>query len=63
MHPNSPDEKGLLIYVADPNKPPAAAEELRTILQKLGLNVPFVARPGFGENAFSLFIGPRPQQG
>src|ERR1700719_1758983 len=25
VHPNSPDEKGLMIYVGDPNKPPAAA--------------------------------------
>lgn len=60
-HPNSPDEKGLLIYVADASKPPTAAEELRTILLKLGINVPFVIRSGFGEGAFSLFVGPRPQ--
>lgn len=59
VHPNSPDEKGLLIYVADPNKPPAAAEELQSILQKLGIDVPFVTRPGFAPTNFSLFIGPR----
>jgi hypothetical protein len=60
LHPNSPDEKGLLIYVADPNKPPPAAEELRNIMLKLGLDVPFVARLGYGPPTFSLFVGPRP---
>ena len=60
VHPNSPEEKGLIIYVADPNKPPPAAQELRTIFKRMGLDVPLVARPGFGPPSFSLFIGPRP---
>jgi hypothetical protein len=60
VHPNSPDEKGLLIYVGDVNKPPEAAQELRTVLLKLGINVPFVPRPGFGLDTFSLFVGPKP---
>lgn len=60
VHPNSPDEKGLLIYVADANKPPSAAVELHTILLRLGLDVPFVSRSGYGPAGFSLFIGPRP---
>jgi hypothetical protein len=60
VHPNSPDEKGLMIYVSDVNKPPEAALELRAILLKLGINVPFVARPGFGPPTFSLFVGPKP---
>jgi hypothetical protein len=60
VHPNSPDEKGIMIYVADSNKPSEAAQELRATLLKIGLDVPFVARPGFGPDAFSLFVGPRP---
>jgi hypothetical protein len=60
VHPNSPDEKGLMIYVSDVNKPPEAAQVFRTVLLKLGINVPFVARPGFGTDTFSLFVGPRP---
>jgi|HubBroStandDraft_6_1064221.scaffolds.fasta_scaffold206128_2 hypothetical protein len=60
VHPNSPDEKGLMIYVADPNKPPAAAKELQAVLLKLGIDVPFVERPGFGPPTFTLFVGPRP---
>jgi hypothetical protein len=60
VHPNTPDEKGLLIYVADPHKPPAAAETLRTILLALGINIPFVSRVGIGPPTFSLFVGPRP---
>jgi hypothetical protein len=60
VHPNSPDEKGLLIYVANPDKPPPAAQELQAILRKLGINVPFVPREGFGEETYSLFVGPRP---
>jgi hypothetical protein len=60
VHPNSPDEKGILFYVADPKEPPAAAKELYAALLKLGIDVPFVARPGFGGTTFSLFVGPRP---
>ena len=60
VHPNTPDERGIMIYVADFNKPPEAAQELRSALLKIGLDVPFVTRPGFGPDAFSLFIGPRP---
>jgi hypothetical protein len=59
VHPNSPDEKGLMIYVEDPNKPPAAAKELQAVLLKLGIDVPFVARLGFGPT-FTLFVGPKP---
>jgi hypothetical protein len=60
IHPNSPDEKGLMIYLAEPNKPPAAAKELQAVLLKLGIDVPFVARPGFGPPTFTLFVGPKP---
>jgi hypothetical protein len=59
VHPNSPDERGLMIYVADPSKPPEPAQELKTTLSKLGIDVPFVARPGLKEADFSLFVGPR----
>jgi hypothetical protein len=59
IHPNSPDERGLMIYVENPNKPPAAAKELQTVLLKLGIDVPFVARPGVS-NTFTLFVGPKP---
>jgi hypothetical protein len=58
VHPNSPDEKGLMVYVSDVNKPPEAAQELRKILLKLGIDVPFVARQGAGASG-SLFVGPR----
>jgi hypothetical protein len=60
VHPNSPDEKGLMIYVKDPSKPPETAQVLRTVLLKLGIDVPFVVRPDFSTNGFSLFVGPRP---
>jgi hypothetical protein len=60
VHPNSPDEKGIMIYVADPNKPPAAATELKAILLKLGIDVPFVPRPGFGPERYTVFVGPAP---
>jgi hypothetical protein len=60
VHPNAPDEKGLLIYIGDINKPPEAAQQLRVILLKLGIDVPFVARPGFAPTGFTLFVGPRP---
>jgi len=60
FHPNSPDEKGLMIYVVDPNKPPASAQELRAALLKLGIDVPFVARAGFDPLRFALFVGPKP---
>jgi hypothetical protein len=62
LHPNSPDEKGLMIYVADPDKPPAAAKELQDALLKLGIDVPFVPRLGFGPTGFILFVGPRPRR-
>jgi hypothetical protein len=60
VHPNSPDEKGLMIYISDLNKPPEAAQVLRTVLLKLGINVPFAVRPDFGPTVFSLFVGPKP---
>jgi hypothetical protein len=60
IHPNSPDERGFMIYVGDPDKPPAAAKELQAVLLKLGIDVPFVARPGFGPPTFTLFVGPKP---
>ncbi len=59
-HPNSPDEKGLLIYVLDANNPPDAAKELKSILLKLGIDVPFMPRPGFSPPYFTLFVGPKP---
>jgi hypothetical protein len=61
VHPNSPDEKGIMIYVIDPSRPPESAQELRRILRKIGIDVPFVARPGFGPTTFSLFVAPRPE--
>jgi hypothetical protein len=60
VHPNSPNEKGLMIYVSDPSKPPEAAQVLRGVLLKLGINVPFVVRSDFGPTGFSLFVGPKP---
>jgi hypothetical protein len=59
IHPNSPDEKGLMIYVEDTDKPPLAAKEFQAVLLKLGIDVPFVARPAFGPS-FTLFVGPKP---
>jgi hypothetical protein len=60
VHPNSPNEKGLMIYVNDPSKPPEAAQVLRTVLLKLGIDVPFVLRSDVAPTGFSLFVGPRP---
>jgi hypothetical protein len=60
FHPNAPDEKGLMIYVVDPNKPPTSAQELQATLLKLGIDVPFVARAGFDPLRFALFVGPKP---
>jgi hypothetical protein len=60
VHPNSPSEKGLMIYVNDPSKPPEAAQVLRTVLLKLGIDVPFVVRSEFAPTGFSLFVGPKP---
>jgi hypothetical protein len=50
-----------MIYVIDPSRPPESAQELRRILRKIGIDVPFVARPGFGPTTFSLFVAPRPE--
>lgn len=60
VHPNSPDEKGLMIYISDINKPPEPAQVLQATLLKIGVDVPFVARPGYGPMTFSLFAGPKP---
>lgn len=58
LHPNSPNEKGLMIYVLSPDKPPEAATKLQEALLKLGINVPFVARPGLDPTKMILFVGP-----
>jgi hypothetical protein len=60
FHPNTPDERGIMIYVLSPDKPPEPATKLQAALLKIGLNVPFVARPEFDPNRMALFIGPRP---
>jgi hypothetical protein len=56
--PNSPDETGVMIYVADPRNPPDTAKTLQSVLPDIGLHAPFVARQGPGPNDFMLFIGP-----
>jgi hypothetical protein len=58
--PNSPDESGLMIYVADPNNPTDSAKAIQTVLERLGVHVPFIARSGIGPNDFILFVGPAP---
>lgn len=63
VHPNSPTERGIMIYVADPDKPPDGATKLQSALLAVGIKVPFVTRPGFGPDTFTLFVGPAPQAG
>jgi hypothetical protein len=60
IHPNSPNERGLMIYVSSPEKPPEAATKLQEALLKIGVNVPFVARPGLEPTKMVLFVGPTP---
>jgi hypothetical protein len=60
LHPNSPNEKGLMIYVLSPDKPPESATKLREALRKIGVDVPFVARPDLGPAEMTFFLGPRP---
>lgn len=60
VHPNAPDEKGLMIYVGDLSKPPASAEVLRSVLLKLGIDVPFTPRLGLPPERFIFLAGPRP---
>jgi hypothetical protein len=60
IHPNSPDERGLMIYVLSPDKPSEAATKLQEALLKIGLKVPFVARPAMEPTQMILFAGPAP---
>jgi hypothetical protein len=60
IHPNSPRERGIMIYVSDPDNAPGPAKAVQAALLTVGLKVPFVARPGFGPDAFTLFVGPPP---
>jgi hypothetical protein len=60
IHPNFPNEKGLMIYVLSPDKPPEAATKIQEALLKIGINVPFVARPGLDPMKMVLFVGPNP---
>jgi hypothetical protein len=60
IHPNSPDEKGLMIYVLSPDKLPEAAQLLQAAFLKIGVKVPFVARPGLEPMKVLLFAGPAP---
>jgi hypothetical protein len=60
IHPNSPSERGIMIYVADPSNPPEAAKKVQSVLRVIGLDIPFVARQGLEPDKFNLFIGPGP---
>lgn len=60
VHPNSPTDRGPMIFVGDPKNPPEAAEKLRAAFLNLGIDIPFVARPGFEAPRFALFLAPAP---
>jgi hypothetical protein len=59
-HLNSPDDRGMMIYVNDPKKPPELAMKLQGIMESLGLHSPFAAHPGITPDGFILFLGPAP---
>jgi len=60
VHPNSPDERGLMFYVADPDKPPPAAGIVKNAFRAIGVDIPFVKRATEGPDSFSLFVGRAP---
>lgn len=57
---NSPDDRGMMIYVSDPKKPPELAIKLQGVIESLGLHSPFAAHPGITPDEFILFLGPAP---
>jgi hypothetical protein len=60
-HLNSPDDRGIKIYVADINSPPESAKNLQGVLERLGLHSPFALHPGnVLPGSFILFLGPAP---
>jgi hypothetical protein len=62
-HLNSPDDRGIKIYVTDMNNPPESAKKLQGILERLGLHSPFAshtANVATGPDTFILFLGPAP---
>jgi hypothetical protein len=60
-HLNSPDDRGIKIYVADINNPPESAKNLQGVLERLGLPSPFTLHPGgVLPGNFILFLGPAP---
>ena len=56
LHPNSPNEKGLMIYMQSPDKQPDSAIKLCEALRKIGVDVPFVVRPGLGPAETTFFL-------
>jgi hypothetical protein len=59
-HLNSPDDRGMMIYVNDPRKPPDLALKLQSVIERLGLHSPFAFHPGIAPDGFTLFLGPAP---
>jgi hypothetical protein len=59
-HLNSPDDKGIMIYVNDSKKPPDLAMKLQGVLERLGLHSPFASHAGIAPDGFILFLGPAP---
>jgi len=59
-HLNSPDDRGIMIYVNDPKNPPEPAKRLQEVLERLGFHSPFVFHPSMAPDGFVLFLGPAP---
>jgi 3',5'-cyclic AMP phosphodiesterase CpdA len=60
-HLNSPDDRGIKIYVTDMNNPPESAKKLQGILERLGLHSPFASHTAnVATDTFILFLGPAP---
>jgi hypothetical protein len=57
--PEGPQDIGVMIVVRDITQPPPMAEELRRILEIIGVSARYVEKPRAEKN-FYLYIGPKP---
>ncbi len=58
--PDGRTDVGVMIVIRDIAKPPAAAEELRKILEIIGVSTRYVQKQIVEERQFYLYIGPKP---